>query len=58
MGRKSNFEKKRDIVLELLKNLKKNLNGKTYRSYEDDIRFKKNDSQSTHENSKRSWVDS
>ena len=41
MGRKSNFEKKQDIVLELLKNLKKNLNGKTYRSYEDDIRFKK-----------------
>ena len=39
MVRKSNFEKKQDIVLELLNNLKKNLNGKTYRSYEDDIIF-------------------
>jgi hypothetical protein len=41
MGRKSNFEKKQEIVLEQLKNLKKNLNGKTYRAYEDDIRFNK-----------------
>ena len=37
MGRKSNFVKKQEIVLEKLKSLKKNLNGKTYRSYEDDI---------------------
>jgi hypothetical protein len=30
MGRKSNFEKKQEIVLEKLKSLKKNLNGKTH----------------------------
>ena len=41
MGRKSNFEKKQELLLDQLKKLKEKLNGKTYRAYENDIRFNK-----------------
>ena len=41
MGRKSNFTKKQEILIEKLKGLKNIIHPRTYRSYDDDIRFNK-----------------